>query len=118
MDNLSKRLDQIDSKLDKLSDAVSRLAMIEERITHQTTGLNRQNERLDGHEKRLRQLEFQSSTRGVILSLYRTVRLDCSHSQYRTVVLLSQGMSDGQAQGNKLHRDSLFSYHRRTAGGL
>ncbi|WP_263322576.1 hypothetical protein [Endozoicomonas sp. Mp262] len=68
MDNLSKRLDQIDSKLDKLSDAVSRLAMIEERITHQTTGLNRQNERLDGHEKRLRQLEFQSSTRGVVLS--------------------------------------------------
>ncbi len=45
MDDLSRRLDQIDSKLDKLSDAVSRLAMIEERITHQTTSLTRQDER-------------------------------------------------------------------------
>ena len=67
MDNLSNRLDQIDSKLDKLSDAISRLAMIEERITHQNDGLNRQVERLDDHEKRLRLMEFQSSARGVVL---------------------------------------------------
>ena len=68
MDDLSRRLDQIDSKLDKLSDAVSRLAMIEERITHQTTSLGRQNERLDEQDKRIRFLEFQSSRRGVMLN--------------------------------------------------
>ena len=68
MDDLSRRLYQIDSKLDKLSDAVSRLAMIEERITHQTTSLTRQDERLDEQDKRLRQLEFLSSRRGVMLN--------------------------------------------------
>ena len=68
MEDLSRRLDQIDSKLDKLSDAVSRLAMIEERITHQTTSLSRQNERLDEQDKRIRLLEFQASRRGVMLN--------------------------------------------------
>lgn len=68
MDDLSRRLDQIDAKLDKLSDAVSRLAMIEERISNQTTTFTRQNERLDNQEKRIRSLEFQSSRRGVMLN--------------------------------------------------
>ncbi|WP_419835329.1 hypothetical protein [Endozoicomonas atrinae] len=42
--------------------------MIEERITHQTTSLTRQDERLDEQDKRLRQLEFLSSRRGVMLN--------------------------------------------------
>ncbi|MET4695022.1 hypothetical protein [Endozoicomonas lisbonensis] len=42
--------------------------MIEERITHQTTSLTRQGERLDHQDKRIRQLEFQSSRRGVMLN--------------------------------------------------
>ena len=36
MTDLSDRLDRIDVKLDKLSEAVSQLARIEERISHQT----------------------------------------------------------------------------------
>ncbi len=67
MDDLSPRLDRIDAKLDKLSDAISRLARIEERITHQTTGMNRLDQSVDALERRMRDVENQSSARGVII---------------------------------------------------
>ena len=65
---IQRRLDQIDSKLDKLSDAVTRLATIEERMVHQTTTLHGLNRKLDDSEKRIRMLESQASARGVVLA--------------------------------------------------
>ena len=67
MDDLSPRLDRIDAKLDKLSDAISRLARIEERITHQTSGMNRLDQSVEALERRMREVENQSSARGVII---------------------------------------------------
>ena len=68
MEVLQQRLDQIDSKLDKLSDAVSRLAAVEERLIHQTTTLDSLNRKLEDSEKRIRTLERQASARGVVLA--------------------------------------------------
>ncbi|MTI15128.1 hypothetical protein [Sansalvadorimonas verongulae] len=68
MEVLQQRLDQIDSKLDKLSDAVTRLATIEERMVHQTTTLDSLNRKLEDSEKRIRRLESQASARGVVLA--------------------------------------------------
>ena len=68
MEVIQQRLDQIDSKLDKLSDAVSRLAAVEERLIHQTTTLDRLNRKLEDSEKRIRILERQASARGVVLA--------------------------------------------------
>ncbi|MTI13020.1 hypothetical protein [Sansalvadorimonas verongulae] len=65
---LHQRLDQIDTKLDKLSDAVTRLATIEERMVHQTTTLDSLNRKLEDSEKRIRNLESQASARGVVLA--------------------------------------------------
>ncbi len=50
---IQKRLDQIDTKLDKLSDAVTRLATIEERKVHQTTNLDSLNRKLEESDKRM-----------------------------------------------------------------
>ena len=68
MERIQQRLDQIDSKLDKLSDAISRLAAVEERLIHQTTTLNGLNRKLEDSEKRIRHLERQASARGVVLA--------------------------------------------------
>ena len=68
MEVLQQRLDQIDSKLDKLSDAVSRLAAVEERLIHQTTTLDSLSRKLEDSEKRIRTLERQASARGVVLA--------------------------------------------------
>ncbi len=65
---IQQRLDQIDNKLDKLSDAVTRLATIEERMVHQTTTLDSLNRKLEDSEKRIRSLERQVSARGVVLA--------------------------------------------------
>ncbi len=65
---IQQRLDQIDSKLDKLSDAVTRLATIEERMVHQTTTLDSLNRKLEESDKRIRSLERQASARGVVLA--------------------------------------------------
>ncbi len=68
MEIIQQRLDQIDNKLDKLSDAVTRLATIEERMVHQTTSLDSMNRKLEDSEKRIRHLERQASARGVVLA--------------------------------------------------
>ena len=68
MEVIQQRLDQIDSKLDKLSDAVSRLAAVEERLIHQTTTLDSLNRKLEDSEERIRSLERQASARGVVLA--------------------------------------------------
>ena len=68
MTDLSDRLDRIDVKLDKLSEAVSQLARIEERISHQTEGMSQIDARLNDMEARIRALELQSSSRGVLLA--------------------------------------------------
>ncbi len=65
---IQQRLDQIDTKLDKLSDAVTRLATIEERMVHQTTTLDSLNRKLEESDKRIRSLERQASARGVVLA--------------------------------------------------
>ncbi len=67
-DVIQQRLDQIDSKRDKLSDAVTRLATIEERMVHQTTTLDSLNRKLEESDKRIRSLERQASARGVVLA--------------------------------------------------
>ena len=56
------------TKLDKLSDAVTRLATIEERMVHQTTTLDSLNRKLEESDKRIRSLERQASARGVVLA--------------------------------------------------
>ncbi|MCL6270268.1 hypothetical protein M3P05_10075 [Sansalvadorimonas sp. 2012CJ34-2] len=68
MEVIQQRLDQIDGKLDKLSDAISRLAAVEERLIHQTTTLNGLDRKLEDSEKRIRYLESQASARGVVLA--------------------------------------------------
>ena len=68
MEVIQQRLDQIDGKLDKLSDAISRLAAVEERLIHQTTTLNGLDRKLEDSEKRIRHLESQASARGVVLA--------------------------------------------------
>ena len=68
MTDLSDRLDRIDVKLDRLSDAVSQLARIEERISHQTENLGQFDSKLADLEIRVRALETQSSSRGVLLA--------------------------------------------------
>ena len=67
MTDISDRLDRIDVKLDNLSEAVSLLARIEERIAHQTENMIQINTRLNDMESRIRSLEFQSSSRGVVI---------------------------------------------------
>ena len=49
MTDISDRLDRIDVKLDKLSEAVSQLARIEERISHQTENMSQIDTRLNGY---------------------------------------------------------------------
>ncbi len=68
MTDLSDRLDRIDVKLDKLSEAVSQLARIEERISHQTESMGQIDSRLNDMEARIRTLELQGSSRGVLLA--------------------------------------------------
>ena len=68
MTDLSDRLDRIDVKLDKLSEAVSQLARIEERISHQNDNMNQLDSRLGEMEARIRALELQGSSRGVLLA--------------------------------------------------
>ncbi|WP_299735356.1 hypothetical protein [uncultured Endozoicomonas sp.] len=68
MTDLSDRLDRIDVKLDKLSEAVSQLARIEERISHQTENMGQIDSRLNDMEARIRTLELQGSSRGVLLA--------------------------------------------------
>ena len=68
MEVLEQRLDQIDTKLDKLSDAVSRLAAVEERLIHQTSSLDSLNRKLEESEQRIRLLEHQAGARGVVLA--------------------------------------------------
>ena len=68
MTDLSDRLDRIDVKLDKLSEAVSQLARIEERISHQTESMGQIDSRLNDMEARIRTLELQSSSRGVLVA--------------------------------------------------
>lgn len=68
MTDLSDRLDRIDVKLDKLSEAVSQLARIEERISHQNDNMNQLDSKLSEMEARIRALELQGSSRGVLLA--------------------------------------------------
>ncbi|WP_067582781.1 hypothetical protein [Endozoicomonas ascidiicola] len=68
MTDLSDRLDRIDVKLDKLSEAVSQLARIEERIAHQTESMGQIDSRLNDMEARIRTLELQGSSRGILLA--------------------------------------------------
>ena len=68
MEVIEQRLDQIDTKLDKLSDAVSRLAAVEERLIHQTSSLDSLNRKLEESEQRIRTLEHQAGARGVVLA--------------------------------------------------
>ncbi|MBO9484132.1 hypothetical protein [Salinisphaera sp. G21_0] len=68
MTDLSDRLDRIDVKLDKLSEAVSHLARIEERISHQNDNMNQLDSKLSEMEARIRALELQGSSRGVLLA--------------------------------------------------
>ncbi|WP_419833503.1 hypothetical protein [Endozoicomonas atrinae] len=68
MPDLSDRLDRIDTKLDKLSEAVSQLARIEERISHQNENMGTIDARLNDMETRIRTLEQASNSRGVILA--------------------------------------------------
>ena len=49
MTDLSDRLDRIDVKLDRLSEAVSQLARIEERISHQNDNMNQLDSKLSGN---------------------------------------------------------------------
>ena len=70
MTDLSDRLDRIDVKLDKLSEAVSQLARIEERISHQTESMGQIDTRISDMESRIRALEFQSNSRGVVISYF------------------------------------------------
>lgn len=67
MPDLSDRLDRIDVKLDKLSEAISQLARIEERISHQHDNMNQVDSKLSDLEKRIRTLELQGSSRGVVI---------------------------------------------------
>lgn len=67
MDDLSSRLDRIDTKLDKLTDAISQLARIEERISHQNQNMIQLDAQFKDMEDRIRQLEYQGGTRGVLL---------------------------------------------------
>ncbi|WP_419533726.1 hypothetical protein [Endozoicomonas sp.] len=68
MTDLSDRLDRIDVKLDRLSEAVSQLARIEERISHQNDNMNQLDSKLSEMEARIRALELQGSSRGVLLA--------------------------------------------------
>ena len=68
MTDLSDRLDQIDKKLDKLSDAIIQLARIEERISNQSESITQLKEKNETLEKRIRNLEHQGSSRGVVFS--------------------------------------------------
>ncbi|WP_419831251.1 hypothetical protein [Endozoicomonas atrinae] len=68
MADLSDRLDRIDTKLDRLSEAVSQLARIEERISHQNENMGTIDARLNDMETRIRTLEQASNSRGVILA--------------------------------------------------
>lgn len=67
MPDLSDRLDRIDVKLDKLSEAISQLARIEERISHQNDNMNQVDGKLNDLETRIRALEVQGSSRGVVI---------------------------------------------------
>ena len=67
MPDLSDRLDRIDIKLDKLSEAISQLARIEERISHQNDNMNQVDSKLSDLEARIRTLELQGSSRGVVI---------------------------------------------------
>lgn len=67
MPDLSDRLDRIDIKLDKLSEAISQLARIEERISHQHDNMNQVDSKLGDLEARIRTLELQGSSRGVVI---------------------------------------------------
>ena len=67
MPDLSDRLDRIDVKLDKLSEAISQLARIEERISHQNDNLNQVDNKLSDLEARIRTLELHSSSRAVVI---------------------------------------------------
>ncbi len=55
-------------KLDKLSEAVSQLARIEERISHQNDNMNQLDSKLSEMEARIRALKLQGSSRGVLLA--------------------------------------------------
>ncbi|WP_067518580.1 hypothetical protein [Endozoicomonas ascidiicola] len=68
MTDLSDRLDRIDVKLDKLSEAISQLARIEERISHQNDNMHQLDAKLSDMESRIRTLELQGSSRGVLLA--------------------------------------------------
>ncbi|WP_066015951.1 hypothetical protein [Endozoicomonas atrinae] len=68
MTDLSDRLDRIDVKLDRLSEAVSQLARIEERISHQNDNMNQLDSKHSEMEARIRALELQGSSRGVLLA--------------------------------------------------
>ena len=67
MPDLSDRLDRIDVKLDKLSEAISQLARIEERISHQNDNMNQVDSKLSDLEARIRTLELQGSSSGVVI---------------------------------------------------
>ena len=67
MPDLSDRLDRTDVKLDKLSEAISQLARIAERISHQNDNLNQVDNKLSDLEGRSRTLELHSSSRAMVI---------------------------------------------------
>ena len=58
---MEERLARIEQKVDKLADAITMLARIEERMAAQSEANNRFDSRLDSHDERLREIEKKQS---------------------------------------------------------
>jgi len=57
MDDDKEWRNRIEQKLDKMTEAITSLARVEERMAHCLEEQGRQHDRLNGHAKRLRRLE-------------------------------------------------------------
>lgn len=67
LSDLSHKLERMEGKVDSLTEAVARLAVIEERHLALSTTINRHEERLNGHGHRIRGLETAGAGREVKL---------------------------------------------------
>jgi len=61
MENNDKRLERIEGKVDKLTDIVAQLSIIEERSANQQAALNRVGIRLDLYETRIETIELTNA---------------------------------------------------------
>lgn len=57
MDDDKEWRNRIEQKLDKMTEAITSLARVEERMAHCLEEQGRQHERLNGHAKRIRRME-------------------------------------------------------------